>query len=95
MKLWKTWNGDKELPKIGFEKELLIVKAGHEGKGKGSHLFLDYHASGRARVVYKIVKINRGDQDREWQSIAQVVAGRLAAWMVAMPNQPLHLSGAV
>src|SRR5262245_35710384 len=27
-KLWKTWGGDKEAPKVDFEKELVLVAAG-------------------------------------------------------------------
>jgi hypothetical protein len=27
-KLWKSWNGDKEVPKVNFDKELVLVAAG-------------------------------------------------------------------
>ena len=27
-KLWKTWGGDQEVPKVDFEKELVLVAAG-------------------------------------------------------------------
>ena len=27
-KLWKTWGGDKDAPKVDFEKELVLVAAG-------------------------------------------------------------------
>jgi hypothetical protein len=70
-KLWKAWNSDKELPKVDFGKELLIVEAGPGGtnivdisdlklRDDGDlTFFATVTQAGGSGFVYKIVKIKR------------------------------------